>query len=175
MSTNTHVALTVSTYYYYLLTYLLHRQRSACTCTWRASSTSRSTWTLPSEGCDCLGLPPEDLTCPTPYPGPNPNPNQVLDCLGLPPEDLACLTADASATRWRVVPMVALRLDRARALLQQCGGKVCHTRLKPGTSRPHAGLLLTRLSLALDSTTRASRFGLPAGASDGVAPGATAM
>jgi DNA cross-link repair 1A protein len=48
---------------------------------------------------------------------------RMLDCLGLPPEDLACLTADVAATRWRVVPMVALRLDRARALLQQCGGK----------------------------------------------------
>ena len=98
----------------------------------------------------------------------------MLDCLGLPPEDLACLTADASATRWRVVPMVALRLDRARALLQQCGGKVCCKSLKPRTSRPQAGLLPTRLSLALDSTTRASHFGRLAGALDGAAPGATA-
>ena len=62
----------------------------------------------------------------------------------------------------------------ARALLQQCGGKVCDARLKPRTSRPQAGLLLTRASLASDSTTRASRFGRLAGALDGAAPGDTA-
>ena len=48
---------------------------------------------------------------------------RVLDCLRLPPEDCAALTGDAAETRWRVVPMPTLRLDRLRATLQQSGGR----------------------------------------------------
>lgn len=48
---------------------------------------------------------------------------RVLDCLRLPPEDCAALTGDAAETRWRVVPMATLRLDRLRATLQQSGGR----------------------------------------------------
>ena len=42
----------------------------------------------------------------------------MLECLGLPPADSAMLTTHADATRWRVVPMGHLRLDRLRALLK---------------------------------------------------------
>lgn len=43
---------------------------------------------------------------------------RVLECLGLPPEDTAMLTTQPGLTRFRVVPMGHLRLDRLRALLK---------------------------------------------------------
>ena len=48
---------------------------------------------------------------------------RILDCIRLPPDDAAAFVDDAAATRWRVVPMGALRVDRMRALLRASAGR----------------------------------------------------
>ena len=74
---------------------------------------------------------PTPNTIPTPTPNPNPNPNQVP----------AAQPAAAAPLRPR---------GGARAL--QRAARTPHAGREPRTSRPQAGLLLTRASLALDRT-----------------------
>ena len=48
---------------------------------------------------------------------------RTLECLGLPPEDTAMLTTECGSTRFRVVSMAHLRVDKLRALLKEEGGR----------------------------------------------------
>ena len=169
--------------------------RSASTCTWLASSTSRFTWTRANEGRSRLSR-PSPL-----WPA-----SAAREAAGRPELDLAPngspehhTTAEAPYFRPRCSIASAYRQRTSRASPPtppppvgasspwlRCGStaraRFCSSAAaryatqvsNPRPAGPQAGLLLTRLSLALDSTTRASHFGRLAGALDGAAPGATA-
>ena len=48
---------------------------------------------------------------------------RMLECLSLPPDDTAMLTTESGSTRFRVVSMAHLRLDKLRELLKAEGGR----------------------------------------------------
>ena len=95
-------------------------------------------------GCDYHAptLTPNHNPNPSPNPNPNPNPNPdpqprpLTRCDYHVPTPPGCAAIPAPPAWAATTPLHA----------------VCHTGLEPQTSRPQAGVLLTRLSLALDRT-----------------------